>query len=41
MDRRIFLLGALAVAGCATTPTSPTGPTLPVTLDHLPRGRLI
>lgn len=39
MDRRIFLLGALAVTGCATVPPSPTTPIRPVTLDQAFTGR--
>lgn len=33
MDRRLFLLGALALGGCASAPASPTVATRPVTLD--------
>jgi hypothetical protein len=39
MDRRVFLLGGLFLAGCATVPPSPTGATLPVTLDQAFVGR--
>ena len=34
MDRRFFLIGALALAGCASQPALPTAPTRPVTLDQ-------
>ncbi|WP_103333787.1 DUF3833 family protein [Pseudotabrizicola formosa] len=39
MHRRLFLLGALALGGCASAPASPTVPTRPVTLDAAFVGR--
>lgn len=40
LPRRTFLLGAVALAGCARIPPSPEGPTRPITLDTAFRGRL-
>lgn len=34
MDRRLFLIGSLSLAGCATIPPGPNVPTQPVTLDQ-------
>lgn len=34
MNRRFFLLSALALGGCASVPPSPSVPTRPVTLDQ-------
>jgi hypothetical protein len=39
MDRRFFLLGGLAVAGCASAPPSPRVATRPVTLEQAFTGR--
>lgn len=39
LPRRAFLLGSLALAGCATLPPSPTGETLPITLADAFTGR--
>ncbi len=39
MDRRVFLIGALALGGCATLPASPSVATRPVTLDQAFVGR--
>ncbi|MBN2629511.1 MAG: DUF3833 family protein [Rhodobacteraceae bacterium] len=39
MDRRFFLIGALALGGCASRPASPTVATRPVTLDQAFLGR--
>ena len=34
MDRRLFLIGALALGGCATVPAAPSVETRPLTLDQ-------
>lgn len=39
MDRRLFLLSALAIGACASVPPSPTLSTQPVTLDQAFTGR--
>jgi hypothetical protein len=39
MDRRLFVLSCLALAGCASVPASPTVGTRPVTLDRAFVGR--
>lgn len=39
MDRRFFVLGGLALAGCASAPTDPAVATRPVTLDQAFVGR--
>lgn len=39
MDRRFFLLGTLALAGCASAPPSPQVATRPVTLEQAFLGR--
>lgn len=37
--RRLFLLGALSLAACASSPPLPAGPTTPLTLDQAFVGR--
>jgi hypothetical protein len=39
MDRRLFMIGALSLGGCATLPASPDLPTRPITLDQAFMGR--
>jgi len=39
MDRRVFVIGALALAGCASVPSSPRVATRPVTLEQAFVGR--
>jgi hypothetical protein len=39
MDRRLFLIGALSLGGCASVPPAPTVQTQPVTLDQAFVGR--
>lgn len=39
IKRRSFLLGSLALAGCARVPASPDGPLAPITLDQAFSGR--
>lgn len=39
MDRRFFVLGGLALAGCASAPPDPAVATRPVTLDQAFVGR--
>lgn len=39
MDRRFFLLSALALGACASAPPSPPGPLRPLTLDRAFVGR--